>query len=208
MLPSLNIVGGLTKVLINIMRIKINLFWSVGCIIIALGLPMGAASSAENEEPMSLDFRVDEKELAPYKKKGTASIAGQAFLPTRGGEARYSPGGLVMLIPATPLVTAWFQKVASDRLSCRQALDQPAESQEAVCRSYLEKFLVPNDERMTPYVRVSRMDPTGHFWFTKLPPGRYYLTSLIIWSQVNGGVATGYVEIEAGERASNVIVSY
>jgi hypothetical protein len=35
------------------------------------------------------------------------------------------------------------------------------------------------EKRLVPYLRTTRANPTGHFWFTKIPAGRYYVLSLI-----------------------------
>jgi hypothetical protein len=34
-------------------------------------------------------------------------------------------------------------------------------------------------ETVTSYFRTTRANPTGHFRFTKIPAGRYYILSLI-----------------------------
>ena len=45
-------------------------------------------------------------------------------------------------------------------------------AKEALTRLQMEK-------RLAPYLRTTRATPTGHFWFTKIPAGRYYIISLI-----------------------------
>lgn len=162
-------------------------------------------------EPIQPEVVFDEKEFALYFKKGTASITGQAFLPTMGEEARYNPGGFVYLVPATKWTEAWFRKAAPEKRGCKGTTAEPEESQIAACKRYLERFILPDEKRVGPYVRVTRMNPNGHFWFSKLPPGKYYITTVITWpagGQPNGGIAMAYVEVEAGEHVSDVIASY
>jgi len=66
---------------------------------------------------------------------------------------------------------------------------------------------------MAPYVRTTRSNPTGHFWFTKIPAGKYYVISPIAGGNEHGrevradGMAWTLVEVEWGERVTNVVVT-
>jgi hypothetical protein len=72
--------------------------------------------------------------------------------------------------------------------------------------------LVVNDRRLFPYLRFTRTSPMGHFWFTKVPPGRYFIATVITWEvgfniPVLGGLAWAVVEVEPGEQVANVMVT-
>jgi hypothetical protein len=77
---------------------------------------------------------------------------------------------------------------------------------EAVNRLQIEK-------RLAPYLRTTRANPTGHFWFTKIPAGRYYLVSRI--EEGSGahkedqlaGLAWLVIELDAGEKLTNLVVT-
>jgi hypothetical protein len=66
---------------------------------------------------------------------------------------------------------------------------------------------------LAPYLRTTRANPTGHFWFTKIPAGRYYLVSLI--DEGAGprqeerlvGLAWLAIELDAGEKLTNLVVT-
>lgn len=166
--------------------------------------------SGAMEESIHLDAQFKEKEWAPYQKKGTASISGQAFLTTMGEEARYNPGGLVILLPVTVYSQEWFEKVRPFDQNCNGIPAGPVDSIVPACRRHLGEFIVINDERLLPYLRQTRMNPNGHFWFYQLPPGKYYILSAITWhyqASVYGGIATAYVEVGANESVSNLIVT-
>lgn len=78
--------------------------------------------------------------------------------------------------------------------------------QEALTRLQTEK-------RLTPYLRTTRANPTGHFWFTKIPAGRYYIVSLI--DEGAGprqeerliGLAWLSIELDAGEKLTTLVVT-
>jgi hypothetical protein len=66
---------------------------------------------------------------------------------------------------------------------------------------------------LAPYLRTTRVNPTGHFWFTKIPAGRYYIVSLIEGDRERSkddqfaGLAWLVLDLEAGEKASNLVVT-
>jgi hypothetical protein len=66
---------------------------------------------------------------------------------------------------------------------------------------------------LAPYLRTTRANPTGHFWFTKIPAGRYYIVSLIEGDRERtkddqfAGLAWLILDLEAGEKASNLVVT-
>ena len=69
------------------------------------------------------------------------------------------------------------------------------------------------EKRLVPYLRTTRANPTGHFRFTKIPAGRYYLVSLI--EEGSGaqkknniaGLAWLVIELDAGEKLTNLVVT-
>jgi hypothetical protein len=72
---------------------------------------------------------------------------------------------------------------------------------------------VLTDKRLLPYLRVTRANPTGHFWFTKVPAGRYYVVSLLEGSggahqdERAVGIAWLTLELDADEKATNLVVT-
>ena len=159
----------------------------------------------------------NEKDLFPYKQKGRGSLTGQAFLASPSGKAITQAGAPVHLIPITPYTRYWFDH--NVRTTSCPATEPPASSetaatprvqtdcsQEALTRLQIEK-------RLAPYLRTTRANPTGHFWFTKVPSGRYYLVSLI--DEGAGprqeerliGLAWLTIELDAGEKLTNLVVT-
>ena len=160
---------------------------------------------------------LNEKDLFAYKQKGRGTLAGQAFLSSPSGKAITQAGAPVHLIPITPYTRYWFDH--NVRTTSCSTTEPPASSesaaaprtptdcpQEALTRLQTEK-------RLAPYLRTTRANPTGHFWFTKIPAGRYYLVSLI--EEGSGArkeeqltdLAWLVIELDAGEKLTNLVVT-
>jgi len=160
---------------------------------------------------------LNEKDLFPYKQKGRGTLAGQAFLGSPSGKAVTQAGVPVYLIPITPYTRYWFDHTL--KATTCSATESPASAEgsppprslsdcahEALTRLRTEK-------RLAPYLRTTRANPTGHFWFTKIPAGRYYIVSLIEGDRERtkddqfAGLAWLILDLEAGEKASNLVVT-
>ncbi len=69
------------------------------------------------------------------------------------------------------------------------------------------------EKRLAPYLRTTRANPTGHFWFTKIPAGRYYIVSLIEGDRERAKeeqfvrLAWLIFDLEVGEKISNLVVT-
>jgi len=173
----------------------------------------GNTSSAKTAQPPSLN----EKDLFPYKQKGRGTLAGQAFLGSPSGKAITQAGAPVHLVPITPYTRYWFDH--NVRTTSCSTTETPASSEstaaprtptdcphEALTRLQTEK-------RLVPYLRTTRANPTGHFWFTKIPAGRYYLVSLIEGEsgahkdEQLAGLAWLVIDLDAGEKVANLVVT-
>ncbi len=173
----------------------------------------GNVSPAKTAQPPVLN----EKDLFTYKQKGRSTLAGQAFLSSPSGKAITQAGAPVHLIPITPYTRYWFDhNVRTSSCSAAETSTSPETASpprpptdcphEALTRLQTEK-------RLAPYIRTTRANPTGHFWFTKIPAGRYYLVSLI--DEGAGprqeerliGLAWLSIELDAGEKLTNLVVT-
>ena len=173
----------------------------------------GNVSPAMAPQPPGLN----EKDLFPYKQKGRGALAGQAFLGSPSGKAITQAGTLVHLIPITPYTRHWFDHTvrttscsATGTLAAAEsaaAPHPPADcAHEALTRLQMEK-------RLVPYLRTTRANPTGHFWFTKIPAGRYYIISLIEGGsgahqdERLAGLAWLVIDLDAAEKVANLVVT-
>ena len=160
---------------------------------------------------------LSEKDLFPYKQKGRGTLTGQVFLGSSSGKAVTQAGAPVHLIPITPYTRYWFERTVRGTACSATGSPAPAEGT-AAPRSLTDctREALPQlraEKRLTPYLRVTRANPTGHFWFTKIPAGRYYIVSLIEGGSgahqedESSGLAWLVLDLEAGEKVSNLVVT-
>ena len=173
----------------------------------------GNAPPAKTAQPPALN----ERDLLAYKQKGKGTLAGQAFLVSPSGKAITQAGAPVHLIPITTYTRHWFDHNVR-ATSCSET-EPPAAPESAstprtptdCAREALTRL--QTEKRLAPYLRTTRANPTGHFWFTKIPAGRYYLVSLI--DEGAGprqeerliGLAWLTIELDAGEKLTNLVVT-
>ena len=173
----------------------------------------GNASPALTAVPPGLN----EKDLFAYKQKGRGTLTGQAFLGSPSGKAITQAGALVHLIPITPYTRYWFDRTIRDT-SC-SATENPVSAEGPIAPrsltdcAYEALTRLRAEKRLAPYLRTTRANPTGHFWFTKIPAGRYYIVSLIEGGsgahqdERFAGLAWLVLDLETGEKISNLVVT-
>jgi len=111
-------------------------------------------------------------------KRGTGVVKGQAFLKTRGGDVKLAAGNEITLNPVTSYSDQWYQT------------------------AYLgNKPLAEPDPRYDDYILTTIADGDGRFAFKNVPPGRYYLTTAIVWEVPSYGGSTS----QTGARVCKVI---
>ncbi|MFO0701337.1 MAG: hypothetical protein U0236_19115 [Nitrospira sp.] len=188
--------------------------WLVGYVLMSCTLIV-SAQAAVPSPPNPSAF--NEKELFAYKAKGHGSAAGQVFLRAVSGKAVTQAGASILLIPISSYTRAWFDKQVRES-SCpskggpSSSETHAAQTSTVDCfRGVMDQLLA--DKRLLPYLRVTRANPTGHFWFTKVPAGRYYVVSLLEGSggahqdERAVGIAWLTLELDADEKATNLVVT-
>jgi hypothetical protein len=160
---------------------------------------------------------LNEKDFFPHKQKGRGTLTGQAFLVSLAGKAITQPGAPVHLIPITPYTRYWFDH--NVRTTSCSVTEIPASSESTAAprtptdcpHEALTKL--QTEKRLAPYLRTTRANPTGHFWFTKIPAGRYYIVSLIEGGsgahqdEQLAGLAWLVIDLDAGEKVTNLVVT-
>lgn len=192
-----------------------KLRWWFACCLLISASPCLPASAVE-PTPAQLP-PLNEKELFSYKPKGRGTATGQVFLSSPSGKAIIQAGVPVHLIPRVPYTRHWFDE--NVRVSaCTSKSDAPSPDSPSVpvsssncLQGVLSQLLT--EKRLVPYLRTTRANPTGHFWFTKLPAGRYYIVSLLEGSsgthqgERHGGLAWATLDLDTGEKATNLVVT-
>jgi hypothetical protein len=175
-----------------------------------IGLNQGAAVES-NPTPQPA---FNEKEFTASKQKGHGTLAGQVFLGASSGKAVTQAGAPVHLIPVSKYTRYWFEH--SVRAAACTSPGDPAATDAAATRqpvncAHEALRQLELDKRLLPYLRTTRANPTGHFWFTKVPAGRYYIISVIEGSSQKedgpAGIAWLSIDLDAGEKATNLVVT-
>ncbi len=190
----------------------------LGCFVGALLIGHFPCAQAMAVEPSpSNSPPLNEKELLPYKPKGRATAAGQVFLSSPSGKAFTQAGVSIYLIPTVTYTRSWFDR--NIRASSCSSKREPSTSEKTTAaasssdclRHILDQLL--SDKRLLPYLRTTRANPSGHFWFTKVPAGRYYVVSLLEGGsgphkeEHSAGMAWLTIELEAEEKATNLVLT-
>jgi len=128
-----------------------------------------------------------ESEYLALKSTGSATIHGQAFMRTRGGEVRTAAGLNILLNPVTSYSNEWYQL------------------------AYLEhKKIDTPDPRLWKYTRTQIADSGGNFVFKNVPAGEYYVTTGIFWDVPyygkQGGIMSQRVSVKDGENLEVMLV--
>jgi len=173
----------------------------------------GNVSAALAPQPPSFN----EKDFFAYKAKGRATLAGQTFLASPSGKAITQAGVPIHLIPITPYTRHWFDHNVKNT-SC-SSTDPPPPTEGTIAPRSLSDCAhdaltrLRAEKRLAPYLRMTRANPTGHFWFSKIPAGRYYIVSLIeAGSGAHqddrlAGLTWLAIEIDVGEKLTNLVVT-
>jgi hypothetical protein len=157
----------------------------------------------------------NEKEFVAYKQKGHGTLAGQAFLGASSGKAITQAGVPVHLIPVTRYTRYWLDHSVRTT-ACSSQGDPPATdatpaAQQPLNCGHEALRRLEIDKRILPYLRTTRANPTGHFWFTKIPAGRYYIVSVIEGGSQKeegpAGIAWLTIDLDAAEKATNLVVT-
>jgi hypothetical protein len=129
-------------------------------------------------------------EYEPYGRPGTATIVGQAFLKTRGGDVKYCAGEPVSLNPVTTYSREWWNVVVLGR-----------------------REIEPGDPRAQGFHRTTIADAEGRFRFPALPAGEYYVACHVAWEvpgasglEGTGGWAASQIKVEDGATVEAILI--
>ena len=138
-----------------------------------------------------VDF--DPTTVAWSLERGGSRISGQGFLGTRGGNIKTCAGNEVFLIPDSPYakfrMQVFYGGLERGFLGSR--------------RSFAQREHPDPD-----YVKTSRKavcDADGRFTFSRLPAGRYYVVTTVVWEAATGW--GGRPELQGGDIMLGVDVA-
>ncbi len=140
------------------------------------------ASCATVPQPKISRIPFPEQEYQNLQHSGAAVVKGQAFLKTRGGDVKLAAGNEVILNPVTSYSNEWYEKAYVQR-----------------------KNLIESDPRLRNYVKRTVADGSGRFVFKNVPPGEYYVTTVITWEAASG--YQGALQVQGGTVTKKIMVN-
>lgn len=148
------------------------------------------ASVAPQPEQIVLSAPFDLQSTTWFKAKGTASVTGQAFIQTRGGQPRTCAGLEVNLVPKS--------KYADERLV---AMYNSTESGFRSAKAPRLAF-TPESPMYSERLKKSVCDAQGNFVFSDLPAGDYFVVTTLVWSVPGGYLPEGGAMFKAFSLAA------
>jgi hypothetical protein len=142
----------------------------------------GCAIPNQNPPLPRMPFPEAEYSTLPKSGTGTATVRGQAFLKTRGGDVKTAAGNQVFLNPVTSYSIEWYEK------------------------SYLPNRPIQDaDTRVVNYIPTQIADGSGHFVFKNVPAGEYFVSTNVTWEAPTG--YQGALQVQGGRVAKRIKVS-
>lgn len=121
-------------------------------------------------------------EYAALPTAGSATVTGQAFLKTRGGDVKTGAGNTIYLEPVTSYSTFAYSY-----------------------KDYRGQ-LTPAAPQLEQYKRSAIADATGRFTFKNVPEGKYYLSGRVTWEVPNFSQYGSYMSTQGGDIWKTITV--
>lgn len=151
----------------------------------------GCAVPYQNPQAPARRMAFPEAEYLALPKTGNATVKGQAFLTTKGGDVKLAAGKRIILNPVTSYSLEWYE------------------------RSYVPAVRMEEaDAKLDTYIRAQVADANGRFVFKNVPAGEYFITTTITWEvptgyqgtvKVEGGIVAKRIKVNAGEEVEAIV---
>lgn len=165
--------------------------WNRICALGGIALTL-ACATAPAPPPTNWNISLDPTEYEPYMAGGSASIFGQAFLRTVGGDVKVAAGSTVTLDPFTSYSHHWWHQAG---------------------KWWARRSVIPPEAIFSNARKVATADADGRFGFEGLAAGRYYVRTQVTWetgayrfvNDTQGGLIWQLVHVEDGQKAEIVL---
>lgn len=131
----------------------------------------------------------NDAEYARLPESGTGVITGQVFMKTVGGDVKYGAGSPVNLFPVTSYSEQWYDVMFVQH-----------------------KQLAEPNPKANKYFRTVQADGNGNFQFSDIPPGDYFINSVVQWQAPTqfglsnqGGMLANRIKVENGKTTRVMI---
>lgn len=158
----------------------------------ALLLIVVGCVSAPTPPPITWNVNLDETEYEPYLAGGSASISGQVFLRTVGGDVKLGAGSPITLDPVTSYSQHWWHQAG---------------------KWWARRSITPPNPFFITARKTTTADAEGRFIFEGLSAGRYYVRSQVTWEtgayryidDTQGGLIWQMVELSDGQKEETIL---
>lgn len=156
---------------------------------------LGCVSAPRQPNVLQYQQASNPAEYEPYMKPGTATVTGQAFMTTVGGDVKLCAGQPAFLDPVTAVSTLWWSRGPKYNVAAPPPTSIP-------------EFKAAR--------RVATCDAQGNFKFDKVPAGSYYLSTFVTWQvpstnvfvdPTQGGIISVQIEVADGEQKSGLVLT-
>lgn len=166
---------------------------------VAAALLLAACAQQEAPAQLVLSGTFDPKEVKWSEKAGRNAVSGFAVLRTAGGEGRTCAGLKVYLIPDSEYAREHMLTLFGELDHAMRAVDGAPTLEPA------------NDEYLAT-VRTTRCDGQGYFSFERVPDGKWYVVTLVVWVvsppfPVQGSYMMKQVELRRGQSVKVALPS-
>lgn len=128
-------------------------------LLVALILLSGCATV---NEPVKMQVAFNHAEHEMFKRSGSHTVKGQAFLRQRNGGVVTCAGNAVLMFPDTPFFREFIKIVDSGK--------KP---------EITKTELIPENWRSI--IKNSQCDAQGNFSFTNIPTGQWIVVTTVVW---------------------------
>ena len=152
---------------------------------------------------VTLTSTFDESGMRAQMAKGTAKIAGNAFMRQQGGGVVTCAGQDVILIAANEYSAERLQHIYGIAPAVGQTIGRPVYD---VMRKRVE--FTDSPPAYTEMQRKTKCDSLGNFEFTSIKAGDYYIITGVVWQvqSMQGGTLVTRVRV-SDENPDKVIMS-
>ena|SRR5690606_18215797 len=152
-----------------------------------------ASHYSHASDPISLESKFDHNEISWVKKKGDASIEGEAYIKLEDGTYKGCSGFNIELLPAADYSNERIYKTYGNNNSGQILISQNP-----------PKF-IPDVKAYHELVLKTQCNANNEFSFSNVHPGDYYVMAFIIWNDTQGGGVMKRVALTDGHNTTTVL---
>ena len=146
-----------------------------------------------SSDPIRLESKFDPNEISWVKKKGSASIEGEAYIKLEDGTYKGCSGFNIELLPVSDYSSERIYKTYGSN-----------DSGQILISENPPKF-TPDAKEYHDLVLKTKCSENNKFSFSNVHPGNYYVMAFIIWGENQGGGVMKRVTVDSTDEKTTVL---